>query len=85
MRDVHEELDAAVRAAYAMSPHPRPLSQKERGDSDILAFLLDLNQRLAAAEKAGQKIVGPGLPPCVKDPAAFVTTDCVQPPVSPVP
>ena len=83
LRDVHEELDAVVRAAYGMLPHPRPLSQKERGGGDILAFLLDLNHQLAAAEETGTKIVGPGLPPCVKDPAAFLTTDCVQPPVLP--
>jgi hypothetical protein len=70
LRDVHEELDAAVRSAYGMkNPHPRPLSRKERGGGDVLAFLLELNHLLAAAEKAGTKIVGPGLPPCVTDPA----------------
>ena len=70
LRDVQLELDAAVRAAYGM-----------KAKADVLAFLLDLNHRLAAAEKAGTPIVGPGLPPCVQEPADFVTTDCVQPPV----
>ncbi len=70
LRDVHEELDAAVRAAYGMA-----------AKADILAFLLALNHQLAAAEQAGTPIVGPGLPPCVTEPAAFITTDCVQPPV----
>jgi hypothetical protein len=64
------------------APSPQPLSRKGRGEAvDPLAFLLDLNHQLAAAEKAGTPIVGPGLPPCVKDPAEFITTDCVQPPV----
>jgi hypothetical protein len=69
LRDVHQELDAAVRAAYGM-----------KANADILAFLPDLNLRLAADEKSGKKIVGPGLPPCVKDPAEFIMIDCVQPP-----
>ena len=69
LRDAQDELDDAVRSAYGMNAR-----------ADPLAFLLDLNHRLAAAEKAGTPIVGPGLPPCVTDPAAFITTDCVQPP-----
>jgi hypothetical protein len=78
---MQDALDDAVRAAYGMkSPHPRPLSQRARGGRDVLAFLLELNHLLAAAENAGTPIVGPGLPPCVKDPAEFITTDCVQPP-----
>ena len=69
LRDVQDELDAAVRATYGM-----------KAKADILAFLLALNHQLAAAEKAGKSIVGPGLPPCVKDPASFITTDCILPP-----
>ncbi|MBI3824078.1 MAG: hypothetical protein HY289_15525 [Planctomycetes bacterium] len=52
-----------------------------KAKADVLAFLLELNHVLAAAEKAGTTIVGPGLPPCVKEAADFITTDCVQPPV----
>ena len=70
LRDAQDELDDAVRSAYGM-----------KAKADPLAFLLDLNHQLAAAEKAGTPIVGPGLPPCVQEPAAFITTDCVQPPV----
>jgi hypothetical protein len=69
LRDAQDELDDAVRSAYGM-----------RAKADPLAFLLDLNHQLAAAEKAGTPIVGPGLPPCAKDAAEFVTADCVQPP-----
>lgn len=67
LRDAHEQLDSAVRAAYGMKPREDPL-----------AFLLELNGRLAEAEKAGDKIVAPGLPPCVKNADAFVTEDCVR-------
>lgn len=50
LRDVHEELDAAVRAAYGMmNPHPRPLSRKERGGGDVLAFLRLLGSHLFAS------------------------------------
>jgi hypothetical protein len=70
LRDLHSELDDAVRAACGM-----------KAKADVLAFLLELNRLLAAAEKAGTPIVGPGLPTCVKAPADFITTDCVQPPV----
>jgi hypothetical protein len=70
LRDLHDALDEAVCASDGM-----------KAKADVLAFLLDLNHQLAAAEKDGKAIVGPGLPPCVKEPADFITTDCVQPPV----
>jgi len=70
LRDMQDALDDAVRAAYGM-----------KAKADPLAFLLALNHQLATAEKAGTPIVGPGLPPCVTEPSAFVTSDCVQPPV----
>ena len=69
LRDAHDNLDAAVRAAYGMKPAEDPL-----------AFLLALNHAVAAREKTGDPVVGPGLPPCVTDRQAFVTEDCVQPP-----
>ena len=69
LRDMQDALDDAVRSAYSM-----------KAKADPLAFLLDLNHQLAAAEKAGTAIVGPGLPPSVMDAAEFITTDCVQPP-----
>ena len=68
LKDAHLELDAAVREAYGMNKRVDPL-----------AFLLDLNQRLAAAEKNGEPVQGPGLPPIVKRRSTFVTNDCVQP------
>jgi hypothetical protein len=70
LRDWQDALDESVRSAYGM-----------KAKADPLAFLLDLNHQLAASEKAGTRIIGPGLPPCVTEPADFITTDCVQPPV----
>ena len=55
-----------MRAAYGMKPKDDPL-----------AFLLALNQAVAAREAAGEPVVAPGLPPCVTDAADFVTTDCI--------
>jgi hypothetical protein len=66
LRDAHQRLDAAVRAAYAMGARDDPL-----------AFLLALNKAVAGREAQGQTVTAPGLPPCVTDPAPFITTDCV--------
>ena len=47
-------------------------------DEDALKFLLELNLELSNKESLGEKIVGPGLPPCVKDPKQYVTKDCID-------
>jgi hypothetical protein len=67
LRDAHEKLDKAVRAAYGISK-----------DEDALKFLLDLNLDLFNKETLGEKIVGPGRPPCVKDAKQYVTKDCID-------
>ena len=67
LRDAHEKLDKAVREAYGMGK-----------DEDALKFLLDLNLELSNKENLGEQVVGPGLPPCVKDAKQYVTTDCVD-------
>jgi hypothetical protein len=67
LKKVQAKLDEAVRDAYGM----------QAGD-DPLAFLLDLNMRLADAEDAGKSVVGPGLPHSIKNRASFVTADCVS-------
>jgi SAM-dependent methyltransferase len=69
LRDAHACLDAAVRAAYAMSEN-----------ADPLAFLLELNLACAAKEKAGEKITPPGLPLPPDEHAAFITEDCIESP-----
>jgi SAM-dependent methyltransferase len=67
LRHAHEALDAAVRRAYGMTDN-----------EDILAFLLKLNLDLADKESKDKPITPPGLPPCVKSPAEFVSADCVS-------
>ena len=49
-------------------------------EDESLCILVDLNDQLEAAKKAGTAIVVSGLPPCVTAPGAFITSDCVQPP-----
>jgi hypothetical protein len=67
LRDAHEALDEAVRAAYGM-----------KKNEDILAFLLKLNHEVADREGQLLPVVGPGLPPCVTDPTEFITDDCIR-------
>ncbi len=69
LRDAHEQLDAAVRAAYGM-----------KAGADPLAFLLALNQQVAARAAKGEPVTAPGLPPCVSDSGPFVTDDCIRVP-----
>jgi type I restriction-modification system DNA methylase subunit len=66
LKDAHERLDKAVRASYGMKPKDDPL-----------AWLLKLNHDVAAKEGSMQRITGPGLPPCVKDPKSFISKDCI--------
>lgn len=66
LKDAHDKLDEAVRAAYGMKKSDDPLS-----------FLLDLNQAVANKEDAAEAVVGPGLPPIVRDKSKFVTDDCI--------
>lgn len=67
LKDAHEKLDRAVRDAYGI-----------KKSDDPLAFLLDLNQAVANREDAGVAVVGPGLPPDVKDKSKLVTDDCIS-------
>ncbi len=67
LRERQQELDDAVRSAYGMN----------QGDI-TLSFLLNLNQELKNKESLGEKVVGPGLPPCVKEPKSYMTKDCVD-------
>ena len=66
LKRAHARLDAAVRKAY-----------KVRANADALEFLFGLNQKLAEKEASLQQVIGPGLPPAVKDPAEFITADRV--------
>jgi SAM-dependent methyltransferase len=92
LRDAHARLDTAVRAAYGMDVVGAAVSAARRNappqanpqavdttasTADPLAFLLDLNLKLAAKEKAGEPITPPGLPLPEPERAAFITDDCI--------
>lgn len=66
LKEAHAALDKAVRAAYAMPAR-----------KDLLAFLLNLNQKCADREAKGELINAPGLPTEMWS-GAFVTKDCVR-------
>ncbi|MEP6820842.1 MAG: hypothetical protein ABI946_00670 [Chthoniobacterales bacterium] len=66
LRTAQARLDTAVRAAYGMP-----------AKADTLAFLLKSNLACAAKEKAGEKIIAPGLPLPPDKHAAFITDDGV--------
>jgi len=67
LKDAHAKLDEAVRDAYGMKKSDDPLS-----------FLLDLNQAVANREDAGETVIGPGLPPVIKNKSKLVTADCIR-------
>ncbi len=67
--ELQDKLDIAVFAAYGM-----------KKNDDILAFLLALNLELAEKEAKGEIVHGPGLPPYIKNPAKFITDDCIKMP-----
>jgi hypothetical protein len=68
LKDAHVALDLAVRKAFGMPTK-----------ADPLAFLLDLNKAVAAAEARGDWVEGPGLPHGINNHQAFVTGDSIQP------
>jgi hypothetical protein len=68
LKDAHAALDAAVLAAYGFD-----------AKKDLLAQLLELNLTVAAMEKQGKKVTGPGIPATYGDPAKLITTDCIAP------
>ncbi len=70
--DAHAALDAAVLAAYGAKPA-----------DDALAFLLQLNARCAARERAGQPVTGPGLAPVAKGVGPLVSADALAMPRAP--
>lgn len=68
LRDAHDALDRAVRAAYGMT-----------AKADPLAFLLALNREVARREGKGESVTGPGLPPAARK-LGLISTDCVPVP-----
>ena len=68
LKNVHEKLDTAVRAAYGM-----------KKSDDPLTFLFVLNQELAKKEKEGETVIGPGVPSVGIDPAELISEDALRP------
>ncbi len=69
LRDLHDNLDQAVLAAYGFDP-----------DSDILEQLLALNLDVAAKIDAGETVTAPGIPPDYPNPDELISDGCIQPP-----
>lgn len=67
LKDQQELLDDAVQVAFGMDKN-----------ENRLRFLLDLNLELAKLESEGKAIVGPGVPPCVKNPQSLISKDCIK-------
>ncbi|MFH1069158.1 MAG: type IIL restriction-modification enzyme MmeI [Candidatus Glassbacteria bacterium] len=68
IKETTSELDHAVKIAYGMG-----------SKVDTLEFLLKLNLTLADLEKKGERIIGPGLPPIIRNESEYITSDCIQP------
>lgn len=64
--EIQARLDKAVGEAYGINKK-----------TDILQYLLNLNDRLYEREQRGEKNQGPGLPIKIKDKTPYVTSDCV--------
>jgi hypothetical protein len=69
LKDAQAALDEAVQDTYNM---PKSL--------DALEFLFNLNQEVAEKERVGQSVIGPGLPPMVKNSKDYITDDCIHMP-----
>lgn len=67
LKSAQRALDRAVRTAYGFAD-----------GADVLAGLLALNAEVAAAERAGGPVTGPGLPSTAK--RAYTTDDCLRMP-----
>ena len=65
--DIQDKLDQSVLNAYGIGKN-----------DDILAFLLDLNNRVFEKEKRKLPVVSPGLPDFIDDHSQYMTTDCIE-------
>lgn len=67
LREAHLALDAAVYAAYGFDE-----------SEDVLAQLLELNERVSEKLRLGRQVTAPGIPDNASDEESLVTTDCVS-------
>lgn len=68
LKELHYKLDLAVGQAFGIST-----------GENVLAFLLELNRRVAEMEQAGDVVTGPGLPVSIKNVEDFISDDCILP------
>lgn len=64
LRDAQDALDEAVRQAFAM-----PVAD------DPLAFILELNAKVAEAAATGKRVEGPGVPSSIAEAEALISAD----------
>ncbi len=69
LKGAQEVLDDSVREAYGMERR-----------AELLAFLLELNHRVAASEAKGEEVTGPGLPSAAKGSKKVMSHDCIRMP-----
>lgn len=70
LKEVHAALNEAVLGAYGFSPK-----------RDLLAQILDLNQKVSQRIETLQPVCAPGLPTCYKTPNRLITNDCIGQPI----
>ncbi|MGL5032520.1 MAG: hypothetical protein ACRC6M_01805, partial [Microcystaceae cyanobacterium] len=66
LQDAQNSLDQAVAIAYGMDFQINPLE-----------FLLNLNLKVSEKEIKGEKVIAPGLPDFITNPASFISKDCI--------
>lgn len=67
LKEAQNNLDRMILAAYGVSAPLNPLE-----------ILLRLNEEVIAAESIGKPIIGPGLPPYVKEHGKYISLDCIR-------
>jgi len=65
--ELQTKLDREVKKAYGMT-----------AKSNVLLYLLELNESLYGKEQKGESIEAPGLPRFLTDKAKFISDDSVQ-------
>jgi hypothetical protein len=68
LKRAHAALDQAVMAAFGFNAR-----------KDLLAQLLDLNQRVATRIERGESVTAPGIPLGFPRPESLISADCIRP------
>jgi len=68
LKDAHAALDAAVLSAYGFDAR-----------ADLLAQLLELNQKVFVREAQGLEVTAPGVPASYGEAKGLVSENCIRP------